>query len=321
MDRIKSLEVFRAVVEHKGFTRCADALKMPKSVVTRHVQELEAEMGTRLLVRNTRRLTPTAVGECVLERAATIVASYQAMTSMCKQNEDEACGRIRLDIPCLMDAEHVRRALCGFTDSHSNVRIDLRIADSGLETPNDLADVFICVGASVPQSFVARRLTSLPIGLYASPQFVKRRRSSSQAASVNLEEVLHLDHPAILAAWQQVDPATANKFELSRHASFSANHPSLVVDAAAQGAGVALIPCSAARAAEAHGLLLPVFRGRWPAPLDVHLLYRSRNEPLRVRKLIDHLVSALSEELSPSSQGDVTRRVDREMMKNRLWAA
>lgn len=321
MDRIKSLEVFRAVVQHNGFTRCADALNIPKSVVTRHIQELETEMGTRLLVRSTRRLTPTAVGECVLERAAAILASYQEMTSMCKRNEDEACGRVRVDIPSLMDAGLIRQAIAAFMTAHPNVRADLRIVDNSLDTPSDLADVVIFVGPSVPQSFVARKLNPLPIGLYASPGFVKRHRSSAQlAAGLALDEVLHLDHPAILAAWQGVDPTTANKFELSRGASFSANHPSIVVDAAANGTGIALIPCAAARAAETQGQLLPVFRERWPEPLDVHLLYRSRSEPVRVKKLIDHLVSALSWDGAQGSQ-DTLRRVERSPMKSRLLAA
>jgi DNA-binding transcriptional LysR family regulator len=73
MDRLKALEVFRAIVEHKGFSRGADALNICHSNATRVVQDLEAELGARLFIRTTRKVSLTPFGQCFFERATAVL--------------------------------------------------------------------------------------------------------------------------------------------------------------------------------------------------------------------------------------------------------
>jgi DNA-binding transcriptional LysR family regulator len=61
------LFLFARVADMGSFTRAAESLRLPKSTVSRRLAALEAQLGERLLLRTTRKLTVTDFGMSVLE--------------------------------------------------------------------------------------------------------------------------------------------------------------------------------------------------------------------------------------------------------------
>ena len=78
MDRLSAIEAFVAVADLASFSRAAERLKIAKSVVSRQVSALEAELGARLFHRTTRSLTLTEVGRSYLERTRQILADLRS---------------------------------------------------------------------------------------------------------------------------------------------------------------------------------------------------------------------------------------------------
>src|SRR3954447_26527801 len=66
---LRQLRYFEAVARHSGFTRAAEQLHVAQSAVSAQVRALEAELGTALFTRTTRRVALTEAGELVLHRA------------------------------------------------------------------------------------------------------------------------------------------------------------------------------------------------------------------------------------------------------------
>ena len=77
MDRLQAMEVFVKVVDTGGFSRAADALRMPKATVTTLIQQLEGHLGVKLLNRTTRRVNITADGAGYYERCLRILAEVE----------------------------------------------------------------------------------------------------------------------------------------------------------------------------------------------------------------------------------------------------
>ena len=65
LDQLRGLLVFAEVVESKSFARAAERLGMTRSAVSKHVAQLEGQLGVQLLSRTTRKLSLTEVGERV----------------------------------------------------------------------------------------------------------------------------------------------------------------------------------------------------------------------------------------------------------------
>jgi DNA-binding transcriptional LysR family regulator len=69
MNDLNALINFARVVDANSFSEAARRLKMPTSTVSRHIANLEEQLGVRLLERSTRRLRLTDIGSEVLVHA------------------------------------------------------------------------------------------------------------------------------------------------------------------------------------------------------------------------------------------------------------
>lgn len=71
MNKLLQIEVLVEVVRSGSFVGAAEVLGMSKAAVSRHVSELEARLGMRLLQRTTRRLALTEAGRSFMPAART----------------------------------------------------------------------------------------------------------------------------------------------------------------------------------------------------------------------------------------------------------
>lgn len=93
---IRQLEALLAVVEFGSFSAAAEALHTVQSNVSTRVSRLETELGTRLIDRRTKALTPD--GQAVAARARNVVNELQAIPSDLAAMEDEIIGHVRIGV-------------------------------------------------------------------------------------------------------------------------------------------------------------------------------------------------------------------------------
>jgi DNA-binding transcriptional LysR family regulator len=74
MDRMREMEIFVRVVETGSFSMAARDLEIGQPTISKTVAALEDRLGVRLLVRSTRRLSPTEAGTAFYERAVRAIA-------------------------------------------------------------------------------------------------------------------------------------------------------------------------------------------------------------------------------------------------------
>jgi DNA-binding transcriptional ArsR family regulator len=67
------LRVFRATARLGGFTKAGEQIHLPLSTVSQHVQTLEEELGTRLLLRVGKRRLVTKAGNVLLQYAERVL--------------------------------------------------------------------------------------------------------------------------------------------------------------------------------------------------------------------------------------------------------
>src|SRR3712207_4828447 len=92
------LLLYTRVVDASGFSRAAERLGLPKSTISRRITLLEAQLGERLLLRTTRKLTVTDFGQSVLEHARQIAAETEAAASLAQHRQAEPSGRLRISM-------------------------------------------------------------------------------------------------------------------------------------------------------------------------------------------------------------------------------
>ena len=293
MDRLKALLVFKAVADNGSFVAAASALDISVPVASRTVQDLETLLGVRLLHRTTRRLSLTAVGEDVLRRAGGLLQSYDELAAVGRLSASEPAGVIRMAAPASFARHYLGPALATFRARYPQVQVDLQLCEGTVNAILEEVDLALCLPEDLRPMQVARALASTEVGIYAAPSYLAQKGEPTHPAQLVQHDCLTSRIAGTGATWrfQQLDgdPCT-----VSVKGALHANQIEVLADAAVHGAGIVMLPAFVAQAAEAQGQLRRILPGWRVAPLSLHLTYNSRrNQPMSVRKLIEHLVETL----------------------------
>mgnify|MGYP002041603826 FL=1 len=96
---LRQLRYFIGIVEAKSFSRAAISLRVAQPALSLHVRNMEADLGTELLLRTPQGVVPTAAGELLLERARRLVADFEDMKRAVSESDNEPAGEVRLGLP------------------------------------------------------------------------------------------------------------------------------------------------------------------------------------------------------------------------------
>jgi DNA-binding transcriptional LysR family regulator len=129
MNQLQSMRVFVRVADLGSFVRAAGALDLSTAVVTRHVADLEARLGTRLLNRTTRRLSLTESGTTYLERVRHILDDLEGVEQMVVARNHEPVGTLRIVAPVVFGLHSLAPVVQSYAARYPDVVPDVTLAD------------------------------------------------------------------------------------------------------------------------------------------------------------------------------------------------
>ena len=175
MDR-PDLELVLAVRQHGSLVMAARAMSVAPSAVTKRLAALEARLGLRLFQRTTRRVSPTAEGETLCERASELLRGFDAMEAELRERRTEPAGPIRLAATFGFGRLWLGPALAEFQARHPAVDIQLQLTEQLPDLVVDGFDGAIWLWnapAHRASEWVSRRLAPNQRVLVASPAYLK----------------------------------------------------------------------------------------------------------------------------------------------------
>lgn len=121
---LAALGMLVAVAETGGFTAAGARLGRTQSAVSVRIQDLETQLGHKLLERSRRGVVPTDAGERLIAHARRLLAIERE--ALAELGGDSASGRLRIGIPDdYMDA-YLRPLIARFAAEHPKVELELR---------------------------------------------------------------------------------------------------------------------------------------------------------------------------------------------------
>jgi DNA-binding transcriptional LysR family regulator len=127
---LRQLEHFLAVAEQQHFTRAAETLQISQSGLSASIRALEAELGTTLFTRSTRRVELTQAGAAMLEASMRTVASASAAREAVLAVRGVLRGSLRMGTEQCLGGVHLPRELAHFREQHPGVTVRLGFAGS-----------------------------------------------------------------------------------------------------------------------------------------------------------------------------------------------
>jgi DNA-binding transcriptional LysR family regulator len=175
VDVLTAMRVFVKVAEVNSYVHAADTLEMGVPRISRIISDLEAHLGTRLIQRTTRKMSPTEAGRIYLDRCRQILGELEETYSMLSANAISTSGRLRLVAPALFAMRKLGPVLGAYQREYPNVTIDLALADRAVDLIEEEFDLGILAARHVTAlTLVSRHLTSTDYYVCAAPEYVAR---------------------------------------------------------------------------------------------------------------------------------------------------
>jgi molybdate transport repressor ModE-like protein len=118
------LRTFVAICDSGSFTKAAREVNLTQSAVSLHIKRLEDQVGSRLILRNTRGVRLTEQGEVLLSYARRILALYKEAEQRLGR---ESSGVIRIGAPEYFDLHTLSSLLAQFSARYPAVRLQIEL--------------------------------------------------------------------------------------------------------------------------------------------------------------------------------------------------
>lgn len=302
MLRPELLQIYARVAELASFTQAADSLGLPKASVSQAVQQLEATLGTRLLLRTTRRVQTTPDGQLFYERCKDVLADVDELQSMFQQGAQALRGRLRVDMPSGVARQQVLPRLGEFLALHPLLDVELSSTDRRVDLVREGFDCVLRVGQLEDSALVARPLGKLVQLNCASPAYLAAHGTPRTLEDLVNHRLVHYV-PTLGAkpvGWEYVQGGQTHR--LSMAGALSVNDTGAYAAACVAGVGLIQAPAIGMRPLITLGQLVEVLP-EWRAPaMPMTLLYAHRRHlPLRVQVFMNWLAELLAPELDASA--------------------
>lgn len=281
---IEDLQTFVAVADTGGVSAAARRLGVSKSIVSRRLHRIEAELGNQLLARTTRGAALTEAGSTFRDHAARASAEIDLARETILPTGDLR-GRLRVAMPVSIGPSHFAPALAEMAQRHPNLHIQSTYSDRFVDLIADGFDCALRVGYLPDSNLIAKRIVTIHGTLVASPGYIK-----THGAPETPDEIVA--HEALMQgteAWQFLDGDKT--VSVQPQGRFKADNAVALAAAAAGGLGIAWLPDCITHEYVRSGALVPIMTRYPPPPAGAFVVRPPGLHPARkIRVLIDALI-------------------------------
>ncbi len=207
MDRFLEMQTFSAVVDAGSFVKAAEALDLSKAAVSRHVGDLEARLGVRLLHRTTRRLSLTEEGQVFYARCKEVLADIDEAEAEISSRSGAASGLLRVNAPVTFGIRHLAPLWGEFRERHPQVRLDVTLADRVVDLVEEGYDLAIRIATLASSTLISKRLARTRMVLCASPRYLAAHGAPRHPAELAGHAVISYSYWFTRDEWHFDGPA------------------------------------------------------------------------------------------------------------------
>lgn len=234
---LEDIEAFVEVAQTGGFGRAGLRLSQSKSMVSRRVARLEAQLGAQLLSRTTRGVALTEAGRDFKERGERMLEEMEAARDALAGGGGEIVGALRISAPLSFGVTHLAPVLAELALRHPRLAIDASYSDRKVDLIAERFDAAVRMGHLEDSSLIARRIAPIRAIVVANPGYLARCGTPLTPQDLAGHEIL-LQQGA--EAWPFRDGKRLLTVRLEGR--FKADSGHALAAAAAAGLGIAMIP-------------------------------------------------------------------------------
>ena len=281
---------FIEVVEAGGFSAAARKTHKSKALLSKHVHELEDELGAVLLNRTTRQLSLTEAGHAYYLRALEIIKELDDLNDTITRSNKTTHGRIKIGTSRTFADAPIGQSLIDFLSTYKDIHLDISLDDRFVDMVNEGFDLAIRITDMQDSSLIQRKLMDIHSVIVASPELLKATNVPKLPRDLKTLPCL-VDRNSLNSDHWVFKDKEGSTFSVAVSGRMAVNGPVIIKRAAIAGIGFAKIPRFIAEEELRDGLIKTVLDDFIPDGAGLYVVYpQKRYLPAKVRMFIDYLV-------------------------------
>jgi DNA-binding transcriptional LysR family regulator len=305
LDRLEAMAMLVSSADEGSLSAAARKLNMPVATLTRNVNNLETLVGTKLLLRTTRKLALTDAGVEYVATARRVLEDVSELERRAAGEFTTPRGELVVTSPVQVARLRVLPVINQFLELYPEIRIRLLQSDRIIDLVDVHADVAIRVGHLRDSSLVAKRVGSLRVVTVASPVLLNKYGWPKTPEDLRDFPCVVFDSPS-LSPWRYRSQDSGQICTIDNTPRLLVSSPDAAVEAAINGIGVTFILEHDVHDAVKAGKLEYLLQNFEVESIPVHVVFLSRDAmPAKLRRFIDYAVPQLRELLAEFGRAPV----------------
>ncbi|MCO5056931.1 MAG: LysR family transcriptional regulator [Rhizobiaceae bacterium] len=298
MDRLDAMRILLRVADRGSFSAASRDLGVPLATVSRKVNELEAHLGARLLVRTTRKVALTDTGAAYLTSARRILEDIEETERIASGEFHAPRGELTLTAPVFFGRLHILPIVIDFLAAHPEINVRLLLSDRNLHLLDDHVDMAVRIGRLPDSTMIATNIGSMRTVVCASPKLIDAYGTPGSPEDVAALPCVNFEFLSPTSSWLFQSTETGQSVDVALSPRLSVSTAEAAVEAAVQSVGATRVLHYQCAEQVRDGTLRIVLEDFEVEPIPVHLLHAARGTlPSKMRVFLDFAVPVLRAKL------------------------
>jgi DNA-binding transcriptional LysR family regulator len=285
---LPDIRAFIAIAQQGSFTKASSELGVSRAHLSRQLNQLEQQLNVQLLIRTTRSQRLTQAGKLFFEQCQNALQSIEQAIESTQDHNQQIHGQVRINsVGGMIGEELLSQVISNFSSQHPRVDIDVDFSSERVDLIANEFDLVLRMGSLEDSGLIARKVTELDIGTWASPKYLTHHDELTHPKQL----INHNCLTGSVKRWHFISKRKNKKpIEIAVKGNFNCKNGRALLNAALHHQGIVRLPRIYCQQALQQHKLVEVFQDWQCSSVPLYLLYhKNPYMPARLTALIDHI--------------------------------
>lgn len=194
MDKLKLMKSFVAVVRAGSFLSAAQDIGASRSLMTKHIHQLEERLGAQLLIRDTHSMSLTELGGEYYDFCIQFLNELEEVEAAMAERARRPQGTLKILAPLYFGAHYLGPVISDFTDIYPDMNVNVNLWGQPLHASDIVSHSYDIVIRTIPpldSNLKVRKVTTLRNVVCASPEYLNLHGEPSTPSDLSEHACLY----------------------------------------------------------------------------------------------------------------------------------
>lgn len=279
---LMQMKTFVTVGRLKSLARASEVLKISSAAISKQISRLEEELKVQLLIRTTRKIELTEIGQSFFEQCERVLQEADSAYALITGIKEETSGSLKVLSSRDFAKSYIIPYLKEFLNKFPNISLTLELAERIPDLEKERIDILIGMSFSAAENVIQKKIATTRYALCASPAYLKKFGTPKTLSDLqNHRYITHSMRP--------------KEMDLSVTPYLKLNDTESMIQLALQGMGIVKLHYHIVKDSLEKKKLVEILKEATKTELPIYVAYAQRRfTPANVRAFIDFFTKKIS---------------------------